>query len=110
VHDNRLQPLTLDPQPSTSFVRITVEDNGIGIPPAGQSRLFGMFQRLTAEYEGTGIGLAIVRKVAERMGGKVGADSAPVQGSRFWVELRTGNGRTPAAPNTSTSSLTSRDL
>jgi len=69
--------------------RITVEDNGIGISTQGQSRLFRMFQRLTAEYEGTGIGLAIVRKVVERMGGKVGVNSAPGSGSSFWVELRT---------------------
>jgi PAS domain S-box-containing protein len=68
---------------------ITVEDNGIGISKQGRERLFGMFQRLTTEYEGTGIGLAVVRKVAERMGGKVGAESEPGKGSRFWVELRT---------------------
>jgi signal transduction histidine kinase len=47
-----------------------------------------MFERLTTGYEGTGIGLAIVRKVVERMGGKVGVVSAPGEGSRFWVELR----------------------
>ena len=48
-----------------------------------------MFERLTTGYEGTGIGLAIVRKVAERMGGKVGVESEVGQGSEFWVELRT---------------------
>jgi signal transduction histidine kinase len=48
-----------------------------------------MFQRMHTgtEYEGTGIGLAIVRKSAERMGGKVGLDSEVGRGSRFWVEL-----------------------
>ena len=65
-----------------------IQDNGIGIPRESQRRLFGMFERLTTGYEGTGIGLAIVRKVVERMGGKVGVDSAPGRGSRFWVELR----------------------
>ena len=69
-------------------VRIWVEDNGIGIPKRARHRLFGMFQKLHSGYEGTGIGLAIVRKVVERMGGCVGAESLDGQGSRFWVELR----------------------
>jgi signal transduction histidine kinase len=86
----------------SDFVRITIEDNGIGIPAPAQSRLFGMFQRLTADYEGTGIGLAIVRKVTERMGGRVGAESNPGKGSRFWVELRTANGHAHPASHAST--------
>src|SRR5581483_1878642 len=44
-----------------SCARIIVEDNGIGIPTQAQERLFNMFERLTARYEGTGVGLAIVR-------------------------------------------------
>src|SRR6185369_8270665 len=67
---------------------LSIGDNGIGIPHNAQHRLFGMFQKLDSKYEGTGIGLAIVRKVVERMGGKVGAESEPGKGSRFWVELR----------------------
>ena len=74
-----------------SRVRVWVEDNGIGIPKHAQRRLFGMFQKLDNKYDGTGIGLAIVRKVAERMGGQVGAESEPGNGSRFWVELRLAN-------------------
>lgn len=70
------------------FARIWVEDKGIGIPKHAQSRLFGMFQKLDNQYEGTGIGLAIVRRVVERMGGKVDVESEPDRGSRFWVELR----------------------
>jgi signal transduction histidine kinase len=69
------------------MARVWVEDSGIGIPPHVRGRLFGMFQKLDSQYEGTGIGLAIVRKVAERMGGKVGVESEPGKGSRFWVEL-----------------------
>jgi PAS domain S-box-containing protein len=76
----------------TPRVRVWVEDNGIGIPKHAQRRLFGMFQKLDNKYDGTGIGLAIVRKVAERMGGRVGAESEPGSGSRFWVELRLANG------------------
>jgi len=68
--------------------KIWVEDNGIGIPKHAQNRLFGMFQKLDNQYEGTGIGLAIVRKVVERMGGQVGVESEPGKGSRFWVSLR----------------------
>jgi PAS domain S-box-containing protein len=71
-----------------AFVRIWVEDNGIGIPPGVQHRLFGIFQRFNDSYEGTGIGLAIVRKVADRMGGSVGVESTEGKGSRFWVQLR----------------------
>lgn len=71
------------------IARIFVEDNGIGIAKDSQRRLFGMFERLTTGYEGTGIGLAIVRKVVERMGGKVGVISELGHGSRFWVELKT---------------------
>ncbi len=70
------------------FARIWVEDKGIGIPKHAQSRVFAMFQKLDDRYEGTGIGLAIVRKVVERMGGIVGVESEPDQGSRFWVDLR----------------------
>lgn len=70
------------------FARIWVEDNGIGIPKHAHPRLFAMFQKLDNQYEGAGIGLAIVRKVVERMGGKVGVESEPDRGSRFWVELR----------------------
>jgi PAS domain S-box-containing protein len=68
-------------------VRLWFEDNGIGIPPEQQQRVFVMFQRLSKNYEGTGVGLALVRKVVERMRGNVGVESAPGQGSRFWVEL-----------------------
>jgi PAS domain S-box-containing protein len=68
--------------------RIWIQDNGIGIPKHAQPRLFGMFEKLDSQYEGTGIGLAIVRKVTERMGGRVGVESEPGNGSRFWVELR----------------------
>jgi PAS domain S-box-containing protein len=70
-----------------TMTRIWIEDNGIGFSPHFTPRLFKMFQRLTTEYEGTGVGLAIVRKFVERMGGMVGAKSEPGQGSRFWMEL-----------------------
>lgn len=70
-------------------VRLWVKDNGIGVMPMFQSRLFGMFERLheNEEYEGTGIGLAIVRKAVEKMGGTTGMESDGVNGSSFWIEL-----------------------
>ena len=73
------------------FVRFWFEDSGIGIPKEYQERIFGMFQQLDKGYEGTGIGLALVRKTAERMDGKVGVESEPGQGSRFWLELKHAN-------------------
>ncbi len=70
-----------------AFARIWIEDDGIGIAKHAQERIFQMFQRAAAEYEGTGIGLAVVRKSVERLGGKVGLESSEGSGSRFWVEL-----------------------
>jgi signal transduction histidine kinase len=71
-------------------VRVWVEDNGIGIDPAHHTRIFSVFERLhqPEQYAGTGIGLAIVRKAVERMGGKVGVESTPGAGSRFWIDLQ----------------------
>ncbi|HEU5078586.1 MAG TPA: HAMP domain-containing sensor histidine kinase [Opitutaceae bacterium] len=70
-------------------VRIIVSDNGIGISPEFHQKIFGMFERLDPDnrYGGTGIGLAIVRRAAEKMNGKVGLESDGRSGSRFWVEL-----------------------
>lgn len=71
------------------WVRLWVEDQGIGIEPKHQKRIFQVFERLHGAevYPGTGIGLAIVRRGVERMGGQVGVESALAQGSRFWIEL-----------------------
>ena len=70
-------------------VRLWVEDKGIGIAPEYQSRIFGVFECIPGPrtYEGTGIGLAIVQKAVERMGGKIGVESELGKGSRFWILL-----------------------
>lgn len=70
-------------------VRISITDNGIGIAPEYHNRVFRMFERLeTARgYPGTGVGLPIVSKTIERLGGKVGLESTAGHGSTFWFEL-----------------------
>jgi PAS domain S-box-containing protein len=71
-------------------VRIHIRDNGIGIPVAAREKIFGIFEQAHGGgYEGTGIGLAIVKRAVERMFGKVGVQSEPGKGSTFWIELPT---------------------
>lgn len=72
-----------------SAVRVCVEDNGVGLDPKYRERIFGVFERLypTGSPMGTGIGLAIVKRSVEKMGGSVGVDSTPGEGSCFWFEL-----------------------
>jgi PAS domain S-box-containing protein len=69
-------------------VRLFFRDNGIGIEEESHAKIFEIFHRLSPKYEGSGIGLAIVKKAMDRVGGRVGLESAPGQGSTFWVELR----------------------
>jgi signal transduction histidine kinase len=72
-------------------VRISFRDNGLGIDPAAHEKIFGIFYQVDPRRGGTGIGLSVVRKAAERMSGRVGVESSPGQGSTFWLEL-------PASP------------
>lgn len=74
----------------TGCERLWVEDNGLGIASEHHARIFQVFERLHGNetYPGTGIGLAIVQKGMERMGGTAGVESAPGAGSRFWIELK----------------------
>jgi CheY-like chemotaxis protein len=78
------------PDSRASTFRISVADTGIGIPAAKQKRLFTPFDRLDADrttVEGTGLGLALSKKMTELMGGILGMESAIGQGSVFWVDL-----------------------
>ncbi|MFL9825527.1 ATP-binding protein [Rhodoplanes sp. SY1] len=88
-----------------AFVRVLVEDNGIGFDPKYAEQVFEPFQRLHGpdEYEGSGIGLAICRKIIQRHGGKVGVETAPGAGATFWfsLPLATGPDRGAARPGAS---------
>ncbi len=77
----------------SDIARVNVTDNGIGIPADATARIFDPFRREHPNYDGTGIGLAIVRKVVEQLSGHVGVDSQVGRGSTFWVDL-------PLAPAT----------
>ncbi|MDK9703065.1 MAG: response regulator [Sulfuritalea sp.] len=84
-------PVTTPPSGITEFVEIAVTDNGIGIAREDQARLFAAFTQidssLSRRHEGTGLGLALVKRLAELHGGAVGIESAPGKGSTFRVWL-----------------------
>jgi signal transduction histidine kinase len=81
-------------EPRGDRVRLWVEDNGIGVPEHQRDSIFGMFERLHGieTYPGTGMGLALVRRGADQIGGAVGVESVAEDGngSRFWIELPAG--------------------
>jgi PAS domain S-box-containing protein len=69
-------------------VKLWFQDNGIGLKEEDYHRIFEIFHRVDRSHEGTGIGLAIVKKAAERMGGQVGVESTLGQGASFWLDLQ----------------------
>ena len=86
-------------EPHGKMIRLLFQDNGIGIAPEHQDRIFGMFQQLhpAGEYDGTGVGLALVKKVTARMRGRVGLDSKAGHGSTFWLEFAAARVPAPAS-------------
>jgi len=87
----RVTPEAPPDGPGASFLEIVVKDSGIGVPAADQARLFEPFTQidstLARRYQGTGLGLAMVRRLAELHGGTVALRSAPGEGSTFTVRL-----------------------
>lgn len=89
VPPERAPRVRISAAPEGASVRITIEDNGIGIDPRHRDRLFRIFERLNPreQFPGTGIGLAIVKKAVEQMDGTVDFTSGAGQGSRFFIDL-----------------------
>jgi signal transduction histidine kinase len=90
-HEDRAPVVRIDSSAESGWLVITVSDNGIGFEPQYARRIFRVFERLHGRgaYPGTGIGLALCRKIAERHGGTVVADSVPGEGASFTVTLQT---------------------
>ncbi|QQS54954.1 MAG: PAS domain S-box protein [Candidatus Competibacteraceae bacterium] len=96
-----LRARLLDDDGTTLWVRFEVQDTGIGMAPRDRARLFEAFVQAdattTRKYGGTGLGLAITQRLAQLMGGEVGVESEPGQGSTFWFTARLRRGQ-PSPP------------
>lgn len=100
---------------ASCLLRFEVSDTGIGMTPEQQKRVFNAFEQAdnttTREFGGTGLGLAITQRIARSMGGAVGVDSTPQQGSTFWLTVWLGKGRTnPVAAMESLALADAEDL
>ncbi|MBI4984171.1 MAG: PAS domain S-box protein [Rhodocyclales bacterium] len=96
----RLTGRVVEESADAVLLRFEVRDTGIGMTDEQRQRLFSAFEQAdsstTRKYGGSGLGLAITKRLAELMGGTVGVDSAPGEGSRFWLTARLGKGAAAA--------------
>ena len=86
-HPDRSLRLDIAGEPVGGKIRYRVSDNGPGIAPQYRERVFRVFERLASTGEGTGIGLAIVRRITESTGGRIGIEETPGGGCTVWFEL-----------------------
>ena len=89
VASDKVPQIEIKSEIKDDMVRLWIEDNGIGIKPEHQKRIFRVFERLhgSESYTGTGIGLAIAYKGMTRLSGKIGVESELGRGSRFWIDI-----------------------
>ncbi|XBT45865.1 ATP-binding protein [Pseudomonas viridiflava] len=110
----RLAVQVLASDQGSQRVRVSVSDNGIGIEPAVQARVFDRFvqasEAVARRYGGTGLGLAICKHLVEKLGGSIGLESVQGQGSCFWFELDMARGQPVLASAPAPSPLASLDI
>jgi signal transduction histidine kinase len=88
ARDGAMATVTVSSRRNGQMIRVSVQDNGIGIAREQLDQIFGLFHRGANSVDGSGVGLAIVKRFVEKMGGRVGVESELGKGSTFWFELR----------------------
>lgn len=86
-HPSRQLEIDIRSEVADGECRITISDNGVGIDGADSSRIFQLFERASTTASGTGIGLALTRRIIEAHGGEIGVEPGSPSGSVFWIEL-----------------------